>query len=237
MTTTYFSDSFSGTTLNTANWNYGFPGEPNGPEGWASQCYMDNSCVAVNNNLNLICEKGTHGLLYNAGMINSYGKFSHNGGWWQFQVQQPPSANGAAAGMWTACWILPNSCMAGGYHLQNWEIDFEWLGDDPNVLWMTLHNYLTQSYVQFQVNCNTLSTQPHDYTFDWAPGSACRFLFDGVQVGFNMPGSWVFNEPGFALMNTAVDTGTWPGMTNTAGLVLPNTMTVNYLAVQGPSGG
>ena len=61
MTTTYFADSFSGTTLNTANWNYGFPGEPNGPEGWEPQCYMDNSCVAVNNNLHLICEKGTHG--------------------------------------------------------------------------------------------------------------------------------------------------------------------------------
>ena len=231
----FFSDNFPGTTLNSHNWNYCLPdGDPtcSGGDNWQNDQWVSYA-VQVNNGLSLYVAEGgtTNGRQYAASMINSYQKFHAMGGWIQAEMKMP---SGNAAGYWPAFWLLPASFPSSG-KVQNFEIDAEWLGNDPNTVYFTLHghaNGVQTQIAQFKAHSDTLSSQFHDYTFNWTPGKLLEFRLDGAVVG-TVTGNNVPNEPMFMVLNnnTMGTTVNWNGNVPNSATQFPRAMAVKYVAV------
>ncbi len=199
----FFSDNFPGTTLNSHNWNYCLPdGDPtcSGGDNWQNDQWVSYA-VQVNNGLSLYVAEGgtTNGRQYAASMINSYQKFHAVGGWIQAEMKMP---SGNAAGYWPAFWLLPASFPSSG-KVQNFEIDAEWLGNDPNTVY-----------------------------FNWTPGKLLEFRLDGAVVG-TVTGNNVPNEPMFMVLNnnTMGTTVNWNGNVPNSATQFPRAMAVKYVAV------
>ena len=237
MATTYFSDTFPGTTLNTANWNpYFFNNDDEWPQ-TNNQLLMSN--VIVSNSLYLEVNKGApDGQPYSGAMINCYNKAASEGntpnieyGWIQLQAVFPWTANNAGAlGHWAGMSLYSTDCVdTGVYKQQTWELDVEWVGSDPTAVYMTLHYFPSNFMQQFRVSVPTYYNA-HDYTFHWSP-TYCQALFDGNVVGtFSM----VPNMPMFNTLFHVVDDGNWPGNTPNANTQFggPVCSCMNYFAVQ-----
>ena len=88
-----FSDHFTGTTLDTANWStcyrWGCTDEGNDELEWyqASQVTVRNSTVSLT-----VVPRQTDGKQYVSGMLSSYGKFSYRYGYAQIVAKLPVGA-------------------------------------------------------------------------------------------------------------------------------------------------
>ena len=221
MTTTYFTDSFAGKTLNSNHWAPGFPGDPSGFVGWpGSYDVWKNESVQVSDRLLLHLAQGAANGKNAAGIVTSYQKFHAHGGWIQAQIAFPPGN-----GIWPAFWLLPASYVGSG-RIQNWEIDLEYLGNGDAVYY-TLHKGGDQ-VAQWIVHNPQLSLA-HDYTFNWAPGKFLKFYFDGHLVGHTANQSMIPNEPMFMLLN--INTGGWNNNAVDGSTPKVATMICNYVAV------
>jgi len=233
--TVFFSDTFPGTSLNPQHWSNCLPGNQglscNAGGNWPTDQWSPDN-VWVNNGLQLWVSQVANGTRpYTSSIITSFNKFHAVGGWIQAEMKMP---SGKAKGYWPAFWMLPATYPNSG-KIQNWEIDCEWLGNNPNVVYFTLHghngNQQTQ-IAQFTATSPTLQSQFHDYTFNWAPGRWLEFRFDGQVVG-RVDGN-VPNEPMFMLLNNDMMASNvnWNGNVPDATTHFPSALQVKYVAVE-----
>ena len=100
-----FSDHFTGSTLDTANWStcyyFGCTDRGNNELEWyqASQVTVHDGTVSLT-----VVPEQTDGKKYVSGMLSSYGKFSFRYGYAQIVAKLP-----VGQGLWSAFWIEPEN--------------------------------------------------------------------------------------------------------------------------------
>ena len=193
-----FQDSFSGTSLNSADWNTfmtsnaahgaAWFGDGNGGSAIGNNQtsfdaeYDRPSQISVDNGLTLTAvEKSTYpGYPFTSGVIDTYGKMEFDGGYLQISMKQP---NGDGA--WPAIWLLPGA--GAGNVGDNDEIDVQEGGMtdgtiNPNDV-LSGHLHTPSGVFGFDANAGVnLSAGYHTYGLDWVPGQSLTWYFDGRQV-------------------------------------------------------
>jgi beta-glucanase (GH16 family) len=166
-----FSDHFTGTTLDTANWStcyyFGCTNEGNNELEWyqPSQVKVGNGTVSLT-----VVPDATHGKRYVSGMLSSHGKFSFRYGYAQIVAKLP-----VGKGLWSAFWMQPEK---GGWPpeidiLENW-------AQSHNVS-LYVHYNATNQYDSANVLVPTASSAFHTYGVDWEPGTI-NWYVDGFLV-------------------------------------------------------
>lgn len=199
------NDQFSGTSLNTSNWNpyitsaaaNGAPWNSNGSGGSGTENpsldydseYFLPSQLMVSNGLTIEAdETPVLGMLestpvtypWTSGAVSSYGKFEFSGGYLQIVAKMP-----AGDGMWPGLWMLPG---AGNSDGDNYEIDlFEGgytgngVNPNDNFAW---HLHTPGGTVGGLTNVGVdLTGGYHVYGLEWVPGQSITWYLDGTQVG------------------------------------------------------
>lgn len=213
-----FDDEFSGTSLNTTNWNTGWLGCASGNltspvNSYELEAY-DPAQVSIANGLSLalvsdpatVC--GT-AFPYRSGMIQSDGKFQYTYGAAEAKIYFPPVSAGSIAN-WPAFWTDG----------QVWPTD----GEDDIVEGL---NSPGQACAHFHDpsggpgGCSTMDfTGWHTYSSDWENGIV-NYYYDGnLVLTIN---SGITNSPMYLILNYATAGGTT--------LLVPATMQVQYVRV------
>ena len=157
------------------------------------------------------------GLAYNSGVITTYQSFSQLYGYFEVRAQLP-----AGAGLWPAFWLMPTSFKAGT------ELDaFEVLGNQPNILYATVHSANPQAALEQALTVADTSTAFHTYGVDWEPQTT-TFYMDGQAIA-TVATPADMNVPMYMLLNLAMGgAGSWPGAP-TAQTQLPADMEIDYV--------
>src|ERR1035437_1370982 len=223
-----WSDEFSNTTINTANWVF-----ETGAGGWGNnelENYTNRPVNASIYNGNLIIvgkEENYQGSNYTSARLKTQGKQSWTYGKVEARIKMPISK-----GLWPAFWMLGNNI-----DTVSWpgcgEIDIMEHINTDSTIYGTMHwnNSGTASY-----GGNTLInsvTQYHIYSVEW-DSSAIKWMVDGNQywtgnIANNINSTNEFHKPFFILLNMAIG-GSWPGNPNGTN-VFPDTMFVDYVRV------
>jgi beta-glucanase (GH16 family) len=225
-----FSDDFSGTKLNSANWNtfvtsngaHGVPWNTNnhGGSGLQNPALVANSeyylpsQVQVDDGLTLVAdETPTPGMLvktpktypWRSGALSTYGKFEFSGGYVQIVAKTP-----SGPGMWPSMWMLPgpNATNGDDVEIDMFEGGYYGNGVDPldNFSW---HLHTPQGLEGGITNVGVnLSAGFHTYGLQWDPGQYMKWYFDGQLVGqVTQKQASIPVEPMELLINLAVANG------------------------------
>jgi beta-glucanase (GH16 family) len=215
-----WSDEFSGTTLNTANWT---PVTGPWPYNDERQFYSP-SAISVSNGRGIITSTNVPqgGRLYTSGRMDTNGKQSFLYGKFEMRARLPRTQ-----GMWPAFWLLPIS--------NEWppEIDImEMLGHEPNKVyvsnhWGTVetHTYFTSPFTLPTLNPN-FSSNFNVFACEWWPDRV-DFFVNGQPVATHY--SRVPQELMYVIVNTAVG-GFWPGYPN-ATTIFPQRFEIDWIRV------
>ena len=164
-----FSDTFPGTSLNTAHWSTCYD--------WACTNAGNNELewftstqVTVSNGLLTLSATPheTYGKPYVSGMISSYGKFAFTYGYAQIVAKMP---NGL--GMWPAFWTLPTSRDA----LPELDVMEKWL-PNSNVHFV-VHYGSGSNELTTAIELPSYADKFHTFGMDWEPGTI-KWYVDGV---------------------------------------------------------
>ena len=166
-----FSDHFTGSTLDTANWStcyfFGCTDGGNNELEWyqASQVKVHDSTVS----LTVVPEK-INGKQYVSGMLSSHGKFSFLYGYAQIVAKLP-----VGQGLWSAFWASPES--------GTWppEIDIMENWAQSHSVSLYVHFGASNSWDSANVYVPTASSAFHTYGVDWEPGTIAWYV-DGFLV-------------------------------------------------------
>ena len=100
-----------------------------------------------------------YGLPYDSGLITTNGSFNQLYGYFEVRAELP-----AGKGLWPAFWLLPESADYAS------ELDvFEVLGDNPNTVYQTVHDYGGSDTAGQAFTASNTSTAFHTYGVDWEP--------------------------------------------------------------------
>jgi hypothetical protein len=140
-----------------------------------------------------------YGQKYTSGLMTTRLSFSQLYGVFEMRARLPKGR-----GLWPAFWLVP----ADG----SWppEIDiFETLGQEPSVVYTTVHSKAQGKYEKFgKVNrVADTSADFHTYAVDWQK-EEIAFYFDDVEI-FRTPTPADLHKPMYMIINVAV--GGWPG--------------------------
>jgi beta-glucanase (GH16 family) len=240
-----WSDEFDGVTgsaPDAAKWTHdtGF--------GWGSgaelQAYTDrtkNAALDGQGNLAITARSETYtgpdGKTsgYTSARLNTRKKFSHVYGRIEARIKVP-----SGQGIWPAFWLLGDDVFTTGWPSCG-EIDMmEVLGDDPNVLYQSIHGPQPEAGDgEFGLTERIEFTRPlsagfHVYGAQWGPGRISLTADGEVYRTFSPadlpPGArWVFDHPHHLILNVAVG-GDWPGPPD-ASTPFPATMLVDWVRV------
>ena len=233
-----WSDEFDGTSLNSAVWTADL-----GSGGWGngeSQYYKAQNAVVAGGLLTITAKREMAGdAPYTSARIQSSRKKSFLYGRFEMRAKLP-----ATQGMWSAFWLLGNSCNSWGLYGGNadWpgcgEIDImEMIGGSTGnasdyTTYGTLHylnaaNYNPALSIGYR-NAAKLSDDFHVYRMDWTPQSFTWYI-DDVAFGTRLitPEMEAFHKPYFILLNLAVG-GAWGGWANNT-TVFPQTYVIDYV--------
>lgn len=238
-----WSDEFSGTVLNSADWNYDIgTGSQFGLNGWGNneEQYYRSQNVSVSGGYLRIeaFDDGFGGKPYTSGKIHTKTKQTFSSGKIEARIQVPVDQ-----GMWPAFWLLTDP----GNLTQNtamWppEIDvFECVGSAPSTAYGTIHAGEQATGVisnggTYTLAGETLADDFHVYAVEWYNDNFI-FSMDGivyhtinrVEMGFT-DANWQFdNDDWFIILNLAVG-GNWPGSPN-GSTQFPAEMLVDYVRV------
>ncbi|MCW3110548.1 MAG: glycoside hydrolase family 16 protein [Segetibacter sp.] len=228
-----WSDEFSGTALNMANWSF-----QNG-NGCPNLCGWGNNELEnySENNLSLqdgmmIIEARKEGSTYTSSKILSTGKKTFKFGRIDIRAKLPKGK-----GIWPALWLMPESSVYGGWP-KSGEIDMmELLGHEPNKVYGTLHfgpgPGSTQIGKNFTLPTGSFSDEFHVFSLIWKQDEI-QWLVDGNVYGTAIKAdlganNYPFNEQFFFILNLAIG-GQWPGNPD-ATTVFPQWMIVDYVRV------
>jgi beta-glucanase (GH16 family) len=186
-----FSDRFTGTTLNRANWStcyfWGCTDSGNNELEWyrASQVIVHNGTVSLT-----VVPERTKGKDYASGMLSSYGKFSFQYGYAQIVAKLP-----VGRGLWSAFWFEPES---GTWPpevdiLENWA--------QSHSVSFYVHFGAANHYDTSNFYVSTASSAFHTYGVDWEPGSIAWYV-DGFLVSHL---ALSITQPEYLIANLAVN--------------------------------
>ena len=246
-----FDDEFNGSSIDTSKWNVGvlpFPGY-DGSKHYHNRQYdsyivpqdsfvKDGVLNLTTNNIPVthpdVPAIGT--IPYTEGMINTKGKFSATGGYFEVCAQFP-----AGKGLWPAFWL------AAGNGVWPPEIDVaEWFGGlealqigqpwatGPPPVWQTAGSKWLSTWVY----SDAPTTSYHDYAVWWSPGSpgspgTVRYYIDGQMV-HEIDGTTsdlIPDTPMYMILNSGVWAGATRGGPPDATTVFPNSFQVAYVRV------
>lgn len=241
----YWSDEFTGTSLNTKYWNYELGGG-----GWGNnelETYTDspNNC-SVSNGMLTITAQYNNGQ-YTSARINTQGKFSFTYGRVDVCAKLP-----SALGVWPAIWMLPENNDYGGWPLSG-EIDImEMVGLDTNQIFGSLNygdpspnNKWVTAYYRLP-NGASFGDGFHVFSIEWKPNQIQWFV-DGNLYETRTPADlgvcgssqacpegapcncpWRFDRAFYLILNIAIG-GTLGGTPDPS--QYPQTMQVKYVRV------
>ncbi|MBO0609430.1 glycoside hydrolase family 16 protein [Myceligenerans salitolerans] len=231
-------DGAAGSAPNPANWNH-----ETGDHGWGNnelQNYTnsrDNSALDGNGNL-VITARQEAGGGYTSARMTTKDKVEPQYGRVEARIQIP-----RGQGIWPAFWMLgaqfpdtpwPNSG----------EIDImENVGYEPHIVHGTLHGPgysggggVGGAYQHPQGW--SFADDFHTFAIDWSP-DRITWSVDGnaymTRTPADVPGTWVYNQPFFMILNVAVG-GNWPGYPDGT-TQFPQQMRVDYVRVYDTEGG
>jgi hypothetical protein len=232
-----WSDEFSSTALNTADWNFEIgDGCPNC--GWGNnelQYYREDNTSMVDGNLVITAKKQQFGgKTYTSSRLTTKGKQQFKFGRIDIRAALPEGK-----GLWPALWMLGTNIDAVGWPACG-EIDImELTGDLPTRVLGTVHfganfnsrQFITQS-LYLTGNAN-FQDEFHVFSLVWQ-ADKIEFLVDDqvyhTITPANMNGAaYPFNKPFFFIFNVAVG-GTLPGNPDNS-TPFPQHMIVDYVRV------
>jgi beta-glucanase (GH16 family) len=166
-----FSDHFTGSTLDTANWSTCYASSctdrGNNELEWyrASQVKVHDSTVSLT-----VVPKHINGKQYVSGMLSSYGKFSFRYGFAQIVAKLP-----VGQGLWSAFWTAPDN--------GDWppEIDIMENWAQSHGVSFYVHFGAANRWDTANVYVPTASSAFHTYGLDWEPGTVSWYV-DGFLV-------------------------------------------------------
>ena len=161
-----------------------------------------------------------YGLTYDSGLITTDGSFNQLYGYFEVRAELP-----SGKGLWPAFWMLPVSADYAS------ELDiFEVLGDNPNTVYQTVHDYGGSNTAGQAFIASDTSAAFHSYGVDWEPDFITYYV-DGQAV-FKTATPASMKEPMYMLLNLAVGgDGSWPG-TPDRSTVFPADMKIDYVRVE-----
>ncbi len=227
-----WSDEFSGPagqTPNAANWGYDI-----GTDWGNAQLEYDtdrpgNCSLDGSGNLAIIAREESYmGQPYTSARIVTRGLYEPTYGRIEARIKLP-----TGRGLWPAFWLLGNDIGSVGWP-QCGEIDvMEYLGQDPNVAYGTLHGPGYSSGDVYVLANGQFDDSFHTFAIEWED-SVIRWYVDDNLYHTVTPndlggGEWVFNHPFYIILNVAVG-GTWVGDPDPS-TVFPQTMLVDYVRV------
>ncbi len=197
-----FHDEFNSDQLNTSLWSTEhWWGRTNPPE---LEYYTSDALRSDNGTLSIIGDKRARGGMdYTSGIVTTINSFSFTYGYAEIRARIP-----SGQGLWPAFWLTNDN----GRKDKAWsEIDvFEFLCQQPNVLYMTLH-YTDEQQKSRQIGTHIegpdFSRDFHTYAVDWSPQAVIWYI-DGVEqfrVTEHVP-----NGAMYVIANLQIG-GNWPG--------------------------
>ncbi|MDY3351419.1 glycoside hydrolase family 16 protein [Riemerella anatipestifer] len=233
-----WSDEFSGESgvlPDETKWTYDIG---MGENGWGNQELQyytnrpENVSLDGSGNLVITAKKENYsGAAYTSARIKTQGLFSHTYGKIEARIKTP-----YGPGLWPAFWILGNNVDTQGWPKCG-EIDImELKGNIPNVVHGSLHgpgysagNAVTKSY---GLKNSRFDADFHVFSVEWKKDQI-DFFVDGYLyqrvMAKDVPGEWVYNQPFFLILNTAVG-GNFVGFP-TDGTTFPQKMYIDYVRV------
>jgi len=190
-----FSDHFTGSTLDTANWStcyfFGCTDKGNNELEMyqASQVTVHNGTVSLT-----VVPKRTHDKQYLSGMLSSHGKFSFRYGYAQIVAKLP-----RGRGLWSAFWTEPES----GAWPPEIDIMENWAQSDSVGLYV--HYDAANQFDSSTVYLPTASSAFHSYGVDWEPGSVTWYVDGFLWAHFAVS----ITQPEYLIADLAVN-GTFP---------------------------
>ncbi len=215
-----WADEFNGSSLNTTNWTPNLWGGVANAGNNEQQIYTPAAVTSSNGLLHLqATQQSLDGYSYTSGVINSYGKFAPQYGYFEMRAKLP-----RGKGFWPAFWLFPESGSGPA------EIDtFESLGNQTNTVYMTNH---WQSATGASAQSQTAYVGPdfsqdfHTFAVKWTPTELVSYI-DGVERARSTQG--VPTQPMYLIVNLAVG-GHWPGNPD-ATTPFPSSFDVDYIRV------
>lgn len=211
-----FDDEFSGSSLDSANWNTCYrTGICTNASSHEQEWYYPNQCQVSGGELHLVAQRqGNSTYPYRSCVVTTDQKFAFTYGYIQIRAQMP-----AGQSLWPALWLVPSD--------YSWppEVDImEMLGQATHTLVMTYHapNYQKPQGYYYGADL----TGWHTYGLAWTAGLLTWYL-DGQEV-FQTTDD-VTAKSMYLIMNLAVG-GTWGGMVSSA-TPASASMNVDYVRI------
>ncbi|MFT6868134.1 MAG: beta-glucanase (GH16 family) [Cyclobacteriaceae bacterium] len=232
-----WQDEFSGTSLNTSNWNYE---TGTGSSGWGNnelQYYKQENTTVSDGFLTIEAKRENFsGSAYTSSRLTTQNKFTVQYGRVDIRAQMPEGQ-----GIWPALWMLGENITTVGWPRCG-EIDImEMIGGGDgrdNEVHGTIHWDNNGERALFggsrKLLSGNLSDRFHVYSIIWDANSI-KWYIDDIQyhgADISPAGLSEFRNKFFFIMNIAVG-GNWPGSPN-ATTLFPQKMNVDYLRVFQP---
>lgn len=231
--TLVWSDEFDGDSLslpNPANWTFDLG---TGQDGWGNQelqSYTNNpENVSLDGKGNLVLRAIRTGNSFTSARIKTQGLFSQKHGRFEARLKTP-----YGPGLWPAFWLLGDNIDEVSWP-QCGEIDvMELRGQLPHIIAGSIHgpgysggNAITKSY---GLQNGRFDTQFYVFAIEWDENKidffVDEYLYQRIEKS-SVPGTWVYDQPFFMILNIAVG-GNYVGFP-TNQTPFPQTMTVDYV--------
>ncbi len=196
-------DQFTGTSLNSANWNTVMGGQ--GDASWNSdglpagdsaagtsfhQTYFSPSQVTVSNGLNLNMvpdmKYSSRGYGYRSGVVTSEGKFTFAGGYVQIKAKMPDTSRG----VWPAIWFIDPNGGGGSQEIDLYEGGFAASeaglpsGTPVNKVFVSTYHTPSGRQSAFSYATSTpMNAGFNTYGMEYIPGRSIKTFFNGRIVG------------------------------------------------------
>ena len=186
-----FSDHFTGSNLDTANWStcYYFGCSDRGNNELeryqASQVTVHNDTVSLT-----VVPEQIDGKKYVSGMLSSYGKFSYLYGYAQIVAKLP-----VGQGLWSAFWFEP----ANGTWPPEVDILENWA--QSHSVSFYVHFGAADTYDTSNFYVPTASSAFHTYGVDWEPGSIGWYVDGFLVTRLTLS----ITQPEYLIVNLAVN--------------------------------
>lgn len=220
-----WSDEFSGTAVNNANWNFEIGGG-----GWGNnekQYYQASNASVANGNLIITAKKQrvkSNG--YTSARMTTKAKREFTYGKIEARIKLP-----LGQGLWPAFWMLGANINSVSWPACGETDIMEHINTD-NLIYGTMH-WDNNGYARYGGNTTGTPADYHVYAIEW-DSAEIRWYMDGVHyftsnILNNINSTEEFHKPFFLILNLAVG-GNWPGQT-IDNSKLPASMYVDYVRV------
>jgi beta-glucanase (GH16 family) len=234
--TLVWNDEFSGSALNTSDWNQEIG---NGIGGWGNnelEYYTNSTKNTFLSNGNLIIEarrEALGGFNYTSGRMTTQNKKAFKFGRIDIRAKLP-----VGKGIWPALWMLGSNITSAGWPACG-EIDImELIGTYPGRTHATMHwkpvsGTNTSNGGNFNLPSGDFSQAFHVFSIVWIQDTIKCYVDDQLFFTNTLadvaPANYPFNANHFFIFNVATG-GNWPGPPD-ANTVFPQRMFVDYVRV------